>query len=135
MKHGIEQELQIIDLDNLTLVHNRIDEVVARIKKGCRKSPFLDFGRDAYTSQLEYWIGVFDDLMFLGKRLTDFRRIAWQAAEELELSLLACGVNPISKTKSRAENFGEHHHIGVNNAKEALQFHNLVCLFIPSLSP
>jgi gamma-glutamyl:cysteine ligase YbdK (ATP-grasp superfamily) len=68
-----------------------------KIRDGCRKSPFLDFGRDAYTSQLEYWIGVFDDLLVLGKKLSDFRRIAWQAAEELDLSLMACGVNPISK--------------------------------------
>jgi gamma-glutamyl:cysteine ligase YbdK (ATP-grasp superfamily) len=133
MKHGIEQELQIIDPNNLFLVHGRVDEVLEKIRDGCRKSPFLDFGRDAYTSQLEYWIGVFDDLLVLGKKLSDFRRIAWQAAEELDLSLMACGVNPISETKSSAENFGEHHHIGVNSAKEALQLHNFVRLFIPEL--
>jgi hypothetical protein len=28
MKHGIEQELQIIDPNNLFLVHGRVDEVL-----------------------------------------------------------------------------------------------------------
>ena len=133
MKHGIEQEIQIVEPQHVSLVRDKIDDLLRSIRQWPEISTFADFGRDGFPTQLEYWIGVFGNLFVLGSKLFAFRRICWEKANALGLGLMACGVNPISKTSTFAENFGEHHHIGVNSAKEALLLHNLIRLFSPEL--
>ncbi|MCC5846809.1 MAG: hypothetical protein JJU29_01850 [Verrucomicrobia bacterium] len=134
MRHGIEQELQIVNSANFELCAGHVDDLAQAVRpRADSLNVFADFGRDFYDTQLEYWIGIFDSPFQLRDMLRVFRREVAEKARDMGLRVMACGVNPLITTKRPGEVFGEHHHVGVRTAREAINLHNLLRLFIPEL--
>ncbi len=134
MRHGIEQELQVIDPESHRLCAGHVDALAQSVRpRAGSLNVFADFGRDYYDTQFEYWIGIFDSPYQLRDTLRVFRREVAAQAKTMGLGLMACGVNPLMATQHAGESFGEHHHIGVRTAQEAINLHNLLRLFIPEL--
>lgn len=132
MRHGFEQELQIVNSEKGGLV-NKQKEILSLAKKEIISHPFAGISGEAYPSQIEYRVGICEGLSTLENGILDYRKILMKCASKLKLSLLACGVNPIVPTSQPGENFGDHHHVGVDSAEEALRYHNLIRIFIPEL--
>lgn len=133
-QHGIEQELQIVDPSDKQLLNKRhilIPHVTDTWSYPA--SAFAGFGPDGYESQIEYWVGIFDSLQSLKEELFRFRKHIIDCARDKNVGIIACGVNPITETRTDGENFGEHHHIGIRSAQEAIDYYNLVRQFIPEL--
>ena len=133
VKHGIEQELQIIAPGSLELVHGRVGDLLQRLRPRQETNQFADFGQDGYSSQLEYWVGIFATPGELLGKLTAFRRAVVEEAQTLGLGIMGCGVNPLSTTLQPGENFGEHHHLGVESVRHALLVYSMLRFFVPEL--
>lgn len=127
--HGVEQELQIVDASGC-LVHGRRAEVETAVSASLRSHAFAGYGPDAFSSQFEYWVGIMPDLGRLEHFLRDFRSASVNGARKVGLRVLACGANPLADTPD-GENFGEHHHVGVQSAREAVLYHDMVRQFVP----
>ena len=125
--HGIEQEIQIVDPDTGKLV-GKVDTILKNLKGSWGST----ITRDYYDTQLEIVTGISDDFDQIKKGLPNLRAKAYEAAEGTGLGLIATGVNPISSSNSN-ENFGEHHHIGVDSVSEKVRVHNMLRNFIPEL--
>ncbi len=125
--HGIEQELQVVDPESGILRKN-VRDVLARVKGSWHEFILKDF----YDTQLEYRTGISDDLDQIIEGLPILRDVSMEAAEEINLSLIATGLNPVSPSHEN-ENFGEHHHIGIGSYKEQARVHNLIREFTPEL--
>ncbi len=128
LSHGVEQEIQVVDPDTGRLV-GRVNDVLGNVKGVWRK--WID--RDAYDTQLEYMTGINEGLDQIVEGLPDLRGLAFEAAEDEGLALIAAGVNPVVEARE-GENFGEHHHIGVSSSKEQSRVHNLIREFTPELT-
>lgn len=132
-KHGVEQELQLIDLTTGSLRRDVRDRVIESLRSGQGSHAFAGYGPDGFPTQLEYWVGIARSLAELEGLLAGFRRVCLAACDTCGVGLVALGVNPVDRTDNDGENFGEHHHVGVASADEARRFHNLVRLFVPEL--
>lgn len=125
--HGIEQELQVVDPET-GMLRKKVRDVLKRVKGGWSEFIIKDF----YDTQLEYRTGISNDLDQIIEGLPLLRDVAYEAAEEINLELIASGVNPVSPSHE-SENFGEHHHIGISTYKEQGRVHNLIREFTPEL--
>ena len=125
--HGIEQEIQVVDSHTGALA-NKVDDMLNNL----RGSWGAQITRDYYDSQLEIVTGISDDFEQIKTGLPNLRKKAYEIASGCGLGLIATGVNPISESMSN-ENFGEHHHVGVESASEKVRVHNMLRNFIPEL--
>jgi gamma-glutamyl:cysteine ligase YbdK (ATP-grasp superfamily) len=132
ISHGFEQELQIVDPAKGCLLGNQ-KEILALAEKKILSHSFAGISGEYYGTQIEYRVGICEEFDSLKDGILEYRRIILDCASQLGLALIACGVNPLSRTEREGENFGDHHHVGVQSAEEARHFHNLVRMFIPEL--
>lgn len=129
MKHGVEQEIQVVNNDG-RLVYD-VEKILAIIPSEYKK--YHEKGgiyKDVYDSQLEIATGAVNDLEELEQQLIDLRSIVSEKARNLDLRLIATGANYISKPNV-GELFAEQHHIDAPTKKDKLCISNLLRLFAP----
>lgn len=130
MRHGFEQELQIVDPHVGKLVGEQ-EKILELLDRELESHSFTGVGKEHYRSQIEYRIGIAENPDTLEASIKKIRNNIISCAEETDLTVIACGVNPVSPTERVGENFGDHHHIEINSVHEAINFHNLLRCFIP----
>lgn len=125
--HGIEQEIQVVD-PHTGILSNKVEDILRNL----RGSWGAQITRDYYDSQLEIVTGISDDFEQIKTGLPNLREKAYDVASGCSLGLIASGINPLSESQNN-ENFGEHHHVGVESANEKVRVHNMLRNFIPEL--
>ena len=130
-RHGVEQECQIVDPTSCSLMPAAGD-LIEVANRGWENSAFAGLGEEHYETQIEFWAGIANSPDTLRSALIEFRSHLARSARSIGLAVVACGVNPVSRS-ARGENFGEHHHIGVESVDHAIAVHNVVRNFVPEL--
>lgn len=126
--HGIEQEIQVVDQHTGEL-RNKVKTILNNLKGSWSANIIQDY----YDTQLEIRTGINEDFGQIKKGLPNLREKSYSTAKSCKLGLIATGINPISPTQTPTETFGEHHHVGVEDAKEKVRVHNMLRNFIPEL--
>ncbi len=130
MRHGFEQELQIVEPNYGKLIGEQ-EKILKLLEREIESHPFAGVGKEHYQTQIEYRIGIAENPEQLESSINKFREKIISSAERLNFSIIACGVNPACLTDRAGENFGDHHHIGIDSAQEAIDLHNFLRCFIP----
>ena len=130
MRHGFEQELQIVEPKYGKLVGEQ-QQILKFLEKEIESHAFTGVGKEHYQTQVEYRIGIAENPEELESSIKKLRDKIISIAERLNFSIIASGVNPVCLTERAGENFGDHHHIEINSAQEAIDLHNFLRCFIP----
>lgn len=130
MRHGIEQEFQVV---------NEKGRLVPRTKDILEHIPdkYKEFGKggiyqDKYPTQLEIATDVAGDLDELREQLLELREIICRAAEKEELFLIGSGANPVTSYRV-GEFFSEHHHLDAATPEDKVRLNNFLRIFTPDL--
>jgi gamma-glutamyl:cysteine ligase YbdK (ATP-grasp superfamily) len=131
MKHGIEQELQVVN-DTGRLVY-KVGEILHRIPKEYHH--FKTKGgiyQDVYDSQLEIATDASEDLEEIERELLELRGLVAEKAAQCDLSLIASGANHLANPNV-GELFAEQHHLDAVTDTEKLKLNNFLRVFTPEL--
>lgn len=131
MKHGVEQEIQVVNQDGrLVYEVEKILQSIPQSKKQYKTQGGIY--KDVYNSQLEISTGAAPDLDELYNQLVELRTLVAEKAQKNNLFLIATGANHLLKPNV-GELFAEQHHIDAMNKKEKLRLSNFIRMFTPEL--
>lgn len=130
MRHGVEQEIQVVN-ENGHLVYE-VSKILDNIPEKYKSYGKGGIYQDKYQSQLEIATDACDTLEELEEQLIELRDVVIESAREENLFLIATGANPFTKGRV-GEYFAEQHHIDAHNPEKKLRMNNFFRIFVPEI--